>query len=73
MSHTLKADFAMDYVRSWSIVGAQKVGSAFETPRREISEDVSFGIGIPLDCRAIGIGKPPQGFVIHTVRRTCIC
>ena len=30
---------------------------------RELSEDVSFGVGIPLGCRAIGLGKPPQGCV----------
>ena len=35
--------------------------SAFETSLRELSEDLSFGIGTLFGCRAIGLGKPPQG------------
>ena len=35
-------------------------GRRLETSRRELSEDVSFGIGIFL-------GKPPQGGVIYTL------
>ena len=41
--------------------------SALEPSRRELSEDVSFGIGTPLGFRAIERGKPPQGGVVYTV------
>ena len=35
-----------------------------ETSRRELPEDVSFGIGTLLVCRVIEIGKPSKGVVI---------
>ena len=41
--------------------------SALKTSRRELSEDASFGIWHPLGCRAIELGKTPQGGVTHTV------
>ena len=47
--------------------------SGLETSPRELSEDVSFGIGTghwhPLGCRAIELGKPPQERVIHRIGR----
>ena len=41
--------------------------SAVETSRRELSEDVSFGIGILFGCRAINrAGKPTRGGVAYS-------
>ena len=49
-----------------SIVGrlAAPKRSPLETSLRELSEDVSFGIGTLLVGRAIELGKPPQGDVV---------
>ena len=38
----------------------KKVGAGNLSPSLELSEDVSFGIGNPLGCREIGLGKVPQ-------------
>ena len=37
---------------------------SLETSRRELSEDVIVRYWHPLGCRAIDLGKPPQGRVI---------
>ena len=46
--------------------------SASELSRRELSEDPSCGIGTLIGCRAIELGKPPQGgwCDIHTPNYT---
>ena len=41
--------------------------SAIETPRRELSEDVPFGIGTLLVVEQSSLENPPQGCVIYTV------
>ena len=52
-----------------STVGMMSVPkkSALEASRRELSEDVSFGIGILFGCRAINrAGKPTRGGVAYS-------
>ena len=43
--------------------------SALETSRRELSEDVSFGIGTLLVVEQSSFEKPPEGCDIHLLRR----
>ena len=54
-----------DGVRHAPLARFSVLGTALESSRRELSEDVSFGIGSLLGCRAIDLGKPPQGGVIY--------
>ena len=42
-------------------------GRRWKTSRRELSEDVSFGIGTLLVCRVIEVGKPSKGVVIYMI------
>ena len=42
---------------------------ALEASRRELSVDVSFGMGTLLVVGAIELGQPPQGDVMYTVCR----
>ena len=59
--------FQARYLHSWNSTcsGARKVGAG--TSRRELSEDVSFGIDTLFRCRAVELGKSPKGGVIYTV------
>ena len=41
--------------------------SALERSRRELSEDVSFGVGTLLAVEQSSLEKPPQGCVEYTV------
>ena len=51
-------------LHTWNYsVGAQNVDVG-KSRRLELFEAVSFGIWHPLGCRAIELGKPPQGGVI---------
>ena len=47
--------------------------SALKTYRRELSEDISFSIVPPpsLGCRAIGLGKLPQGVCVTYTAVAC--
>ena len=63
LSHPPAPMFHGRYLDNWSSVGAEK-STALETSRRELSEDVSFGIGtiatlVVVD--KIGLGKRTQG------------
>ena len=59
------ADFSMVDISTVGTVPVPKT-SALETSRRELSEDVSIvRYGHPLGCRAIELGKLPQGGAIH--------
>ena len=49
---------------SWnSATGTKKVDVGNTSPRRELSEDVSFSIGTLLVVEQSGLEKPPQGCV----------
>ena len=47
--------------------------SALERSRRELSEDVSFGIGTLLVVEQPTLEPPPQGGVLYTVVRGTVC
>ena len=53
------------YLHSSDRVGAKKVGIGSISPRAFRRRAVRYQH--PLDCRAIELGKPPQGVVIYTV------
>ena len=52
---------------SWTSAGAKNVGVGNISPRAFRRRIVRYWN--PLGCRAIDLGKPPQGGVIHTVLR----
>ena len=54
------ARFPMADISTVGIVSVPK-RSVPETSRRELSEDVSLGIGNPLGCREIELGKRLRG------------
>ena len=47
------------YLHSWNTVGAKK--PALETSRRELSEDLSFGIGTLLVVEQSSLENRPRG------------
>ena len=70
--HTPLGRLSMFDISTVEIVAAPKM-LALETSRRELSEDVSFGVGTLLVIEQWSFRKPLQGGVIHTVVYGRLC
>ena len=72
MSHTRLGRFSMLDVSTVGIVSVPN-RSVLETSRRELLEDVSFGVGTLLVVEQSSLDQPPQGGVICTVVYGVLC